>query len=573
MYRVERTVRTRMRRSKLVSAALTFALFSLAVRAMWVQGINDAFYRREGARRLVTDLTVPASRGNVVDLHGRLLATSVPTRSLWIDAFDATSRPSQRQIDSLAHLVGADPTQIARIYASNRRFAYVRRNVPRDVAARALSLRLPGLFAHDDYRRSYPEGRLASNVIGFAGIDGAGREGIEYAADHALAGTDGNRQVLRDELGNIIDNLATVSPHDGRDVRLSIDLPIQYAAATALEQTVKRFDAASGSAIVLDAQTGGILAMANWPNYDPNRIDERHGAAVRNRAVTDAFEPGSVLKPLTIALALQQGKVSRRSIVTTGGGTLRLDGVTIHDDADFGTLTVAGVIQKSSNVGTTKIALMMQPRDMWRNLRAVGFGTRPDAGLPGEAAGRLRPWRDWRRIDQATISYGYGLSASLLQLAQAYTVFADDGCVVPATIFGSDERRVVARRVYSARVAREVRAMMQTVAATGGTAPLAAVPGYSVAGKTGTAYRWTAHGYDKHAYRASFVGIVPASRPRAVIAVSIDQPRAGSHFGGAVAGPAFASIAARTMQLLAVPPDSLAAPTSDARADVRASRP
>jgi cell division protein FtsI (penicillin-binding protein 3) len=320
---------------------------------------------------------------------------------------------------------------------------------------------------------------------------------------------------------------------------------------------VQSTDARSGSAVVLDAHTGEILAMANWPSYDPNQRDARSGMTVRNRAVADIFEPGSVMKPLTIALALQQHRITPDTVVPTDGGQLHLDGRVIHDDKNFGTLTATGVVQKSSNVGTTKIALLIPAKDMYANFRALGIGRAPRAGLPGVSAGSVRPYKRWRRIEQATMSYGYGLSASLLQLAQAYTTFANDGRIVPATIHMRDPRlgAPAGRRVFSVRVAREVRTMMQAVVAKGGTAPQAAVPGYTVAGKTGTAYKWTSKGYDHHQYRASFVGIVPAKAPRVVIAVSIDRPLRGSHFGGAVAGPPFVDIAEQTMHLLDIAPD------------------
>jgi cell division protein FtsI (penicillin-binding protein 3) len=416
-------------------------------------------------------------------------------------------------------------------------------------------LGVPGVYAQPDYRRYYPEGSIVAQVTGFAGVDGSGLEGIEKVDNRLLTGHNGSRRVLRNARGQVVDTLAMQPPVAGKDVTLSIDQPIQFATFRALREAVERTDAHSGSAIVLDVHTGEILAMANWPSFDPNSSRRSTDDAMRNRAVTDVFEPGSVMKPVTIALALQRDDVSPRSVVPTNGGRLRLDGAVIHDDRNFGTLTVSGVVQKSSNVGTTKIALLMKPRDMWNNFHAVGLGRVPRAGLPGAASGRLRPYQNWRRIEQATMSYGYGLSASLLQLAQMYTVFGNEGVFVPATIHARHATPVPGRRVYSPRVAAQVLTMLESVVSEDGTAPQAAVPGYTAAGKTGTAYRWTARGYDRSQYRASFVGIVPARHPRVVIAVSIDRPRQGSHFGGAVAGPAFSDIAARTMNLLGVTPD------------------
>ena len=543
-------------RSSLLGGALGLAFLALIARAFWVQCINDHFYQRQGDIRQIRDFDVHAARGRILDRNGNILAMSLPTRTLWVDARDVPSVPESK-LASVAKLLDIDRRRIDDAYREHRAFAYLKRQVPLATAKAALQLDVPGLYAERDYRRFYPEASVAAQVTGFAGVDGKGQEGVERVDDRILTGTDGNRRVLRNARGQVIDTLHFVPPQPGQDIRLSIDRSIQFAAFKAVRDAVQRTGAKAGSAVVLDAHTGEILAMANWPTYDPNRRAARHGVKIRNRSVTDVFEPGSVLKPLTIALALQRHIVSPNSLVSTDGGRMRLDGAVIHDDADFGVLTVSQVIQKSSNIGTTKIALQLTPRDMWRNFHAVGLGRAPAAGLPGAAAGNVRPYRHWRRIEQATMSYGYGLSASLPQLAQAYTIFANDGVFVPATIHARDAASVHGRRIYSARVAREVRAMLESVVSKDGTAPQAKVVGYTVAGKTGTAYRWTAKGYDHSQYRASFVGIVPARAPRAIIAVSIDRPSKGSHFGGAVSGPAFADIAERTMHILNVSPSQL----------------
>ncbi|SAL87687.1 peptidoglycan synthetase FtsI [Caballeronia arvi] len=544
-------------RSHAVGGVFAVAFLALAVRAFWVQGVDDAFYRKQGDIRQVRDLPLHASRGRIFDRNGGSLAASIPVRSVCVDAADEEVGISSQQADTLARLLGMNQADILRIYAAKRNFAYLKREVPVDIAERALRLDIPGLFAQEDFRRFYPEGEIAAQVTGFTGLDGSGQEGMERVAEKTLRGEDGQRRVLRNARGQVIETLALSPPRNGADLTLSISRPIQYAAFKALRAAVQRTDARSGSAIVLDARTGEILAMANWPSYDPNERAARRGMAMRNRAVTDIFEPGSVMKPLTIALALQQHRITPNTIVPTDGGRLRLDGRTIHDDKNFGPLTTTAVIQKSSNVGTTKIALLLSAHDMYANFQALGLGRKPRAGLPGAAAGQVRPYKRWRRIEQATMSYGYGLSASLLQLAQAYTSFANEGWVVPATIRVPKEHlgRPVGRRVFSRQVAREMRTMMQSVVGADGTAPQAAVPGYSVAGKTGTAYKWTAKGYDHSQYRATFVGIVPAKIPRVVIAASIDRPLRGSHFGGAVAGPPFVDIAEQTMQLLNVTPD------------------
>lgn len=542
-------------RSHFVGASFGAAFFLLAGRAFWVQGINDDFYRRQGELRQVRELTVHASRGRILDRNGQALALSLPTRTLWIDTSEPSTRLSSQQASALGKLLDTPAREIERTFADRRPFAYLKRQVAVDVARRAMQLAVPGLFAQEDYRRSYPEGNSVAHVVGFAGVDGIGQEGMEKVRNGDLRGIDGTRRVVRNARGQVIETLATVPPHNGRDVTLAIDQRIQHAAFKELRAAVVKTQARSGSAIVLDAHTGEVLAMTNFPSYDPNVRGDRSGGAMRNRAVTDVFEPGSVMKPFTMALALQKHRITPATVVPTGGGRLRLDGVTIHDDKDFGTLTVPGVLQKSSNVGTTKIALLMKPAEMWANFRALGLGRDPQVGLPGASAGRVRPYQRWRRIEQATMSYGYGLSASLLQLAQAYTTLANDGQFVPASISSLQGRIVESRQIYSPRVAREVKKMMRSVVSPDGTAPQAAVPGFSVAGKTGTAYQWTAKGYDRRQYLASFIGILPAGRPRVIIAVSIDHPRRGSHFGGAVAGPPFARIAAETMYLLNVAPD------------------
>ncbi|MFP3558266.1 penicillin-binding protein 2 [Paraburkholderia sp. SIMBA_049] len=534
--------------------SFTMGFVALAIRALWVQCINDDFYQHQGALRQIREFVIHAERGRLLDREGHPLAVSLPTRAVWMDA-SAEPQVSRKNVLALAALLGITPERIASISGEHRSFAYLSREVPIRIAQQVITLDIPGVYSQPDYRRYYPEANAAAHVTGFSSVDGIGQEGMEKVGDHLLAGVDGSRRVLRNAHGQAIETLAVKHPRPGKDIRLSIDEPIQYATFKAVKAAVDRTGAKAGSAIVLDAHTGEILALANWPTFDPNRRRGRVGAQVRNRALTDVFEPGSVLKPLTIALALQRGIVTPRSVVSTGGGRLLLDHAVIHDDKDFGTLTVSQVIQKSSNVGTTKIALLLSPQDMWGNFRAVGLGRAPVTGLPGAARGTLRPYRQWRRIEQATMSYGYGLSASLLQLAQVYTTFANDGVYVPASIYAKRGEPVYGRQVYTPVVARQVRSMLQTVVSDDGTAPQAEVPGYTVAGKTGTAYQWTAHGYDHHKYRASFVGIVPAQAPRVIVAVSIDQPRIGSHFGGAVSGPAFADIATLVMRILNVMPD------------------
>ncbi|HEV3105983.1 MAG TPA: penicillin-binding protein 2, partial [Trinickia sp.] len=405
--------------------------------------------------------------------------------------------------------------------------------------------------------RFYPEGEITAHLIGFTNVEDEGQEGVELGDQKILAGTPGIRRVIKDRIGRIIEDVdEQVVPHNGKDVDLSIDGKIQYIAYANLKAAVEKSKAKAGAAMVIDVRTGEVLALVNYPTYNPNDRSHLTGEQLRNRILTDVFEPGSLMKPFTVSLALDLHRVAPNTLVDTGNGHFVLDGAPISDDSGFGVLTVGGVIQKSSNIGATKIALTLRPEEMWNMYTSIGFGQAPKVGFPGAAAGRLRPWKSWRRIEQATMSYGYGLSASLFQLARAYTAIAHDGQLLPVSIFKSDlSQPVSGPQIFSPTTAREVRTMLETVVSSAGTSPEAAVPGYRVGGKSGTAYKHVGRGYDRSKYRASFVGMAPMPNPRIVVAVSIDEPTAGSHFGGTVSGPVFAGIVGDTMHTLNVPPD------------------
>ncbi|HVE11455.1 MAG TPA: penicillin-binding protein 2, partial [Paraburkholderia sp.] len=391
----------------------------------------------------------------------------------------------------------------------------------------------------------------------FTNVEDEGQEGVELGDQKMLAGMSGSRRVIKDRMGHIVEDVdETVVPHNGQDVDLSIDSKIQYIAYTNLKAAVQKFKAKAGAAMVVDVRTGEVLALVNYPTYNPNDRSHLTGEQLRNRILTDVFEPGSIMKPFTVSLALDLHRVSPTTLVDTGPGRFVLDGAQITDDSAFGVLTVGGVIQKSSNIGATKIAMTLKPEEMWNMYTSIGLGQAPKVGFPGAAAGRLRPWKSWRRIEQATMSYGYGLSVSLFQLARAYTAIAHDGQILPISIFRTpDEQPVTGPQVFSPTTAREVRTMLESVVSTQGTSPDAAVPGYRVGGKSGTAYKHVGRGYDKSKYRASFVGMAPMPNPRIVVAVSVDEPTAGSHFGGQVSGPVFSSIVGDTLRSLNVPPD------------------
>ncbi|HEY2606112.1 MAG TPA: penicillin-binding protein 2, partial [Paraburkholderia sp.] len=409
----------------------------------------------------------------------------------------------------------------------------------------------------DEYKRFYPEGEIAAHLIGFTNVEDEGQEGVELGDQKQLVGMPGIRRVIKDRMGHIIEDVdEQVVPHNGQDVDLSIDSKIQYIAYTNLKAAVEKFKAKAGAAMVIDVRTGEVLALVNYPTFNPNDRTYLTGDQLRNRVLTDEFEPGSIMKPFTVSLALDLHRVAPTTLVDTGPGRFTLDGATITDDSAFGVLTVGGVIQKSSNIGATKIAMTLKPEEMWNMYTSIGLGQAPKIGFPGATAGHLRPWKSWRRIEQATMSYGYGLSASLFQLARAYTAIAHDGQIMPVTIFRTPgDLPATGPQIFSPVTAREVRAMLETVVAPGGTSPDAQVPGYRVGGKSGTAYKHGAHGYDKSKYRASFVGMAPMPNPRIVVAVSVDEPTAGSHFGGQVSGPVFSAIAGDTLRSLNIPPD------------------
>ncbi|RKP48507.1 peptidoglycan D,D-transpeptidase FtsI family protein [Pararobbsia silviterrae] len=551
------TLRLPMWRSKLVVFLLFVAFAALAARAFWIQGPGNAFYQKQGESRYQRTLELPATRGRIMDRNGLVLATSLPVRAIWAIPEDVPDDLAPGKLADLGKLLGMSQKELHAKLADGKNFVYVKRQVPIDVAQQISQLEIPGIYQRTEYQRFYPEGEITAHLVGFTSVEDEGQEGVELSMQQLLNGVPGSRRVIKDRMGRIVEDVDELAvPRNGKDLTLSIDSKIQYIAYTDLKAAVEKHNAKAGAAIVIDVRTGEVLALVNYPTYNPNDRSHLTGEQLRNRALTDMFEPGSIMKPFTIALALDLHHVTPDTIVNTSPGRFILDGAPITDDSNFGVLTVAGVIQKSSNIGTTKIAMTLKPEDMWNMFTSVGFGQAPKIGFPGAVAGRLRPWRSWRRIEQATMAYGYGISVSLFQLSRAYTMFARDGEFIPLTIYkNATDATTDGPQVISPTTAREVRKMLMNVTAAGGTAPDAEVPGYSVGGKTGTAYKHGPHGYDHAHYRASFVGIAPMSAPRVVVAVSIDDPSGGSHFGGQVAGPAFSSITGDTLRALNVAPD------------------
>ena len=550
-------VRLPMWRSKLVVFLLFSAFVALTARAFWIQGPGNAFYQKQGESRYQRTIGLPATRGKILDRNGLVLATSLPVRAIWAIPESVPDDLAADKLAALGKLLGMTQKELRTKLSEDKTFVYVKRQVPVDVAEKVAALNVPGIYQREEYKRFYPEGEITAHLIGFTNIEDEGQEGVELGDQKILAGTPGIRRVIKDRMGRIIEDVdEQVVPHNGSDIDLSIDSKIQYITYENLKAAVEKSRAKAGAAMVIDVRTGEVLALVNYPTYNPNDRSHLTGEQLRNRILTDVFEPGSIMKPFTVSLALDLHRVSPNTLVDTGNGRFTLDGAPITDDAGFGVLTVGGVIQKSSNIGATKIAMTLKPEEMWNMYTSIGLGQAPKVGFPGAAAGRLRPWKSWRRIEQATMSYGYGLSVSLFQLARAYTAIAHDGQLMPVSIFKTTASQpVVGPQIFSPTTAREVRTMLESVVTAQGTSPEAAVPGYRVGGKSGTAYKHAGRGYDHSKYRASFVGMAPMPNPRIVVAVSIDEPTAGSHFGGYVSGPVFAGIVGDTLRSLNVPPD------------------
>ncbi len=540
-------------RSRTVGLLLMGAFAALVGRGFYLQVINNDFLQEKGESRYRRDIEVSASRGKIIDRNGDLLAVSTPMKSIWAIPGDARTM-SAAQKQQLAALLDMGVRELDGKIAPEKTFVFVKRQVPPETADRIAALKLPGVHQEKEYRRYYPTGDMTAHIVGFTGVDDKGLEGVELAFQPSLLGRSGSRSVIRDRRGNIIEDVGALKPpQDGKDVRLALDSKIQYLAYSQLKAAVEKHNAKAGGAVVLDSRTGEILALVNLPTYNPNNREHLSGAQLRNRAITDTFEPGSVMKPFTAALALERGKVRSDTIINCAG-KLSIGPATISDAHPHGALTVAQVIQKSSNVGTAKIALSFPPKEMWEMFDSIGFGQAPDLGFPGEVHGRLRPWKNWRPIEQATMSYGHGVSVSLIQLARAYAIFARDGETGPLTLVRADDPPVRGVQVFSPQTAREIRIMLEMAVQPEGTAPKARVPGYRVGGKTGTAYKIEGGAYVKK-YIASFVGLAPIGDPRLVVAVMIDEPTGGAHYGGDVAGPVFSQIMGGALRTLGIPPE------------------
>lgn len=546
-------------RHRLVTALFALLGLILAGRSLSLHVFHHDFLQAQGDARLLRLEQLPAHRGRLLDRNGRVIAASTPVVSLWADP--GNYRPDATRHRQLAQALGLSPQALAAKIKTNqtRDFVYLRRQVPPEASQWVLGLDIPGVRGRREYRRFYPSGPLLAQTLGFTDIDDRGIEGLELAFDSILTGHPGQRRVIQDRAGKTIADVALYQPpRPGRDIRLSVDREIAYFALQALREGVETTRAKGGSVVVLAAREGEVLAAVNWPGYNPNRREERQGEALRNRAVTDVFEPGSTLKPFTVAAALESGRFGGQATVDTAPGRLSVGRFTVRDSRNHGRLTLARILHKSSNVGAAKLALALEPRELWETLAFAGFGDAPGSGFPGEAAGLLPHYQDWPQATQAALGYGYGLNVSLLQLARAYAALANQGKLPPArfTVSDGQPERLPRAPVMEADTAWRVLHMLEGVVAEQGTAPQARVPGYRVGGKTGTVQKAQAGGYAQDRHAALFVGLAPLPRPRLVVAVYLDEPGGDQYFGGQVAAPVFARVMGHALRLWNVPPEA-----------------
>ncbi len=545
-------------RSKFIVAAIGFGFCVLAGRAVYVQVIGNDFFQRQGTVRFERTLELPANRGRILDRNGLILASSVIAPSVWAipEDIERGNPETTAKLRQVAKLLGMPQKDLDKKLADeDKTFVWIQRQVDEPIAKQIAALGIKGLYQTREYKRQYPEGESAAHVVGFTNVEDHGQEGIELAFDKALGGKAGSQRVIKDRLGRVIEGVGEqIPPVDGKDIQLSIDSKVQFFAYQKLRDAVTARKAKAGSVVVLDAVTGELLALANYPSYVPDKRQNLTGEQLRNRALTDVFEPGSTMKPITIAMALEAGRVKPQTIIETSPGRYQLGGFTISDTHNYGALTVQGVIQKSSNIGALKIAQKMSPQEMWDTFTSLGYGQKPQIQFPGAVTGRLRPWKSWKPVEQATMAYGYGISASLLQMVHSYTSFAHDGQLIPMTMLKSPDV-ATGVRVFSPSTALEVRRMLQMAAGPGGTGPLAQTVGYSVGGKSGTAHKQVGKGYASNKYRAWFTGMAPIEKPRIIVGVMIDEPGDGRYFGGLAAAPVFSEVVQQTLRMMNVPPD------------------
>ncbi|HKV97896.1 MAG TPA: penicillin-binding transpeptidase domain-containing protein [Gammaproteobacteria bacterium] len=544
-------------RSALVLAVFLLLATALLGRAVYLQMFDEQFLQAQGKERHLRVVQIPAHRGMILDRNGQPLAVSTPVDSIWMDPQELAG--AETRVPQLAHALGMPSADLRTLLRQNRdkEFVYLQRGLDPYAAKRVTALDIPGVYSQREYRRYYPAGEVASQVLGFTNVDDVGQEGLELAYNDWLQGTPGAERVIVDRYGHWVQDVESLrAPRPGKDLVSSLDLRVQYLAYRALKQAVQQQGARSGSIIVMDAKTGEVLAMANQPSFNPNNRADYAPASYRNRAVTDQFEPGSSMKPFSILAALLSGRYTPNTVVNTAPGFYKVSGYTIRDDSDYGAIDLTTVLEKSSNVGASKIALTLPPQLLWNTLSAFGFGQLSGSGFPGEVPGSLPPYRSWSQARQATISYGYGVAVTALQLADAYDIIADNGVRIPSSFVRVDAPPR-GQQVIPAPVMVTLRRMLETVVSNEGTGRLADVAGYRVAGKTGTAHIAQHGGYSDTDYISVFCGMAPASDPRLVTVVVIREPSRGEYYAGTVAAPVFARVMSGALRLLDIAPDNL----------------
>lgn len=554
--------KTQLWRSRLVMMLVALGFLGLAGRAAYVQLIGNDFFLRQGEVRFARTIELAANRGRILDRNGLILASSVPAASIWAipEDVDMADPAVLAQLPALAQLMDVPLAQLKQKLDTDKTFVWLKRQLDWDVGQQIKALAIKGIYQTREYKRQYPEGESAAHIVGFTNVEDKGQEGMELAFEKELAGQPGSRRVIKDRLGRVVEGVGEeIPPIDGREITLSIDSKIQFFAYQKIKEQVLAHKALGGSVVVMDARTGELLALANYPSFDPGNRKKLTGEQLRNRAITDVFEPGSTVKPITVAMGLESGKFRPDTLIDTSPGRLNVTGSTISDTRNHGVLTVEGVIQKSSNIGVTKIAQQLTAQEMWETFSAVGYGQKPQIAFPGVASGRLRPFKSWRPIEQATMSYGYGLSASLLQMARSYTVFSNDGRVIPASMLKL-KQPPVGVPIFSIKTANAVRHMLALATGPGGTGQRAQTVGYSVGGKSGTARKQVGKGYAAGKYRAWFTGLAPVEEPRIIVAVMVDEPNNGTYYGGTVAAPVFSAVVQQSLRFMGVSPDMAVQP-------------
>ncbi len=559
MSNINESTRSSFRLSIVVLLVITAALL-LLWRSVDLHVLRKDFLQHQGDARYLRVMPVVAHRGMIQDRNGEPLAISTPVDSVWVQPEEFIA--AHDQWPRIAKLLGMKVSKLEQrvLPRKQREFVYIKRHIAPQLAAEVMALEIPGVSLQREYHRYYPAGEVAAHVLGFTNVDDEGQEGLELAWNDWLKGIPGAQRVLKDRMGRVVKHIELIrKAHPGKDLRLSLDRRLQYLTYRELKRMVIKQKARSGSAVILDSRTGEVLAMVNQPSYNPNNRGQLRGVNYRNRAATDVFEPGSTVKPFTVAAALESGKYQPQTLIDTTPGVFRIGRYRVRDVRNYGRISVSTVIQKSSNVGVSKMALSIDPDRLWQSYARVGFGETTGSGFPGEVSGVFTRSRHWRDIERATLAYGYGISVTPLQLARAYMVIANDGRQMPVRFLplAADEDPVRVEQVIPVKIVREVRLMMELVVQKGGTATRAAIPGYRVAGKTGTMKKAMAGGYSDDRYVSVFAGMAPASDPRLVMVVMINEPRGDVYYGGEVAAPVFAKVMSGALRLMNVTPDDV----------------